>query len=497
MNCKYGIYFICYSNKATRELEIRSLVVFLLQTNKNQEEFIMENTNLKTTDTVYVDVDHIHPHPENPRRKMGDISELAKSIKIRGVLQNLTIIPQEGHPGEYFALIGNQRHAAAKLAGLKEVPCNIRYNLTLKEQKEIMLEENILRDDLTILEQAESFQLLLELGETEESLAEKTGFSKSTIRHRLNIAKLNPNLLEKKEQDESFQLNLTDLYALERISNIKTREKILKESTNSRELIHKIEVTLAAENRKKTSIKIIKVLQELGCEEASDKIRKEVYSSKWSVIKTINLNNEIPKKEELQLKLNEPIYYLANNWEIQLIKKTKKKEKILTPAEMQQKYVTMNKKQVKAMMREMAAERKELIQNIILGKIKPLKDTKKAEQLIWQVLINCNAHVSRQNLISFFLKDNYYNSSKEEITTAAEKVKKLTVFYQMLLTIPTATENLNLINEHGMFREEAANTLNLLYTVLKPYGLTLQEEQKKLLDGSHILYTTKKQKNIA
>ena len=53
------------------------------------------------------------------------------------------------------------------------------------------------RSDLTIYEQAQGFQLMLDLGDTEEQIAEKTGFSKTTIRRRLNIAKLNQDELKK------------------------------------------------------------------------------------------------------------------------------------------------------------------------------------------------------------------------------------------------------------------------------------------------------------
>ena len=70
------------------------------------------------------------------------------------------------------------------------MPCRIAEGLSRKEQLSIMLEENMQRNDLTIWEQAQGFQLMLDLGETEDTIAEKTGFSKKTIKHRLNIAKL-------------------------------------------------------------------------------------------------------------------------------------------------------------------------------------------------------------------------------------------------------------------------------------------------------------------
>lgn len=71
---------------------------------------------------VYIGIDHIHTHPENPRKDLGDLTELAESMKKQGCLQNLTVVPVEGQPGEYYALIGNRRHGASKLAGLEELP---------------------------------------------------------------------------------------------------------------------------------------------------------------------------------------------------------------------------------------------------------------------------------------------------------------------------------------------------------------------------------------
>ena len=63
-----------------------------------------------------ININHIKPHPDNPRKDVGDVTELAKSIKVNGIMQNLTVVPAaEG----YKALIGHRRLAAAKKAGLK------------------------------------------------------------------------------------------------------------------------------------------------------------------------------------------------------------------------------------------------------------------------------------------------------------------------------------------------------------------------------------------
>ena len=194
---------------------------------------------------VKIAVENIYQHPDNPRKDLGDLSELSESIKKKGVMQNLTVIPghwdekMEWHEEGYTLIIGHRRCAAAKLAGVKELPCRIVEDMSKKDQVSTMLEENMQRNDLTIWEQANGFQLMLDLGDTEAQIAEKTGFSKTTIRHRLNIAKLNQKELQKKEKDENFQLSLKDLYELEKIEDVKTRDMVLKAATDSRDLVWK------------------------------------------------------------------------------------------------------------------------------------------------------------------------------------------------------------------------------------------------------------------
>ncbi len=178
-----------------------------------------------------IEVNKIHPHPDNPRKDTGDISEMIKSVQVNGIMQNLTVIPHPERQDEYRCLIGHRRLAAAKEAGLEKVPCRVVYDMSEKEQLTVMLEENMQRNDLTIHEQAQGFQMMLDLGETIESLKEKTGFSESTIRHRVHLAELDGKILKEKEDNNEFQLTLKDLYELEKINDVELKNKILKEAT--------------------------------------------------------------------------------------------------------------------------------------------------------------------------------------------------------------------------------------------------------------------------
>lgn len=203
---------------------------------------------------VYIPVERIYPHPDNPRKKLGDLSELAESIKANGIFQNLTVVP--GHimsedefaemakaeggtkavargmydrenafvSDGYMVVIGHRRCAAAKLAGLTHVPCVV-VEMTPKEQVQTMLLENMQRSDLTVYEQAQGFQMMLDLGSSMDEIVEKSGFSKTTVRRRLEMAKLDTKTLKKVSER---QLTLSDFDELAKVDDMDTRNKLLK-----------------------------------------------------------------------------------------------------------------------------------------------------------------------------------------------------------------------------------------------------------------------------
>lgn len=174
---------------------------------------------------VYLPVAELYPHPENPRKDLGDLSELAASIKENGILQNLTVV--KGHGGKedgYTVIIGHRRRAAAIEAGLEVVPCIIA-EMTPKEQIQTMLLENMQRSDLKIYEEANGLQMLLDFGDSIETVAQKTGFSEATIRRRTKLKELNQKKL--KEVVDTRQISLTDLNELSKVEDVKARNKLL------------------------------------------------------------------------------------------------------------------------------------------------------------------------------------------------------------------------------------------------------------------------------
>lgn len=447
------------------------------------------------SDLVNIDIEHIYQHPDNPRKDLGDLSELSESIKKKGVMQNLTVIPghwdekQEWHEEGYTLIIGHRRCAAAKLAGVKELPCRIVDGMSPKDQVSTMLEENMQRNDLTIYEQAQGFQMMLDLGETEESIAEKTGFSKTTIKRRLNIAKLDRKELQKKEKDDSFQLSLKDLYELEKVKDIKTRNKILKESRDSRDLVNRAHNAVSAAKREKNAKAIGIMLKKLGVEKAPKETENEMYSGKWKTVKEFELEKDAPKQIKLP-KEKEQMYYLVYYRTLRVIVKAPKEKRELSPWEQEEKRRAKVKRQIKAILKESSARRKEFIQNIISGKVDAVKDSEKETELIWRALVPLGTCIYRSTLRRFFLDKDEYKCTDEERQEAQKKADSLSMLHQMLVILNESMASANeTFNYKLTFNPTKGNALLKGYEALEPYGWYFEsEDEKKVLDGTHELY---------
>ena len=130
---------------------------------------------------TYINRDRLEPHPDNPRKDLGDLTELVASISKQGLLQNLTVVPSPENEGKYRIVIGHRRFAAAGLAGMQELPCAIDEHMDYPEQLAVMMSENIQRSDLTITEKVGGVQMMMDLGLNALDVAQKTGISSSTV----------------------------------------------------------------------------------------------------------------------------------------------------------------------------------------------------------------------------------------------------------------------------------------------------------------------------
>ena len=159
----------------------------------------------------HMPIELLHASPNNPRKYFpdGDLDELARSIKEKGLLQPIVVRPRDG--GEYEIVAGERRWRASQRAGVHDIPVLIR-ELSDGEALEIALIENIQRSDLNPLEEARAYGLLLEqFSYTQQQLAESVGKSRSHISNTLRLLTLPDSV---RQQIETGQLTAGHARAL-------------------------------------------------------------------------------------------------------------------------------------------------------------------------------------------------------------------------------------------------------------------------------------------
>ena len=140
-------------------------------------------------------VEDIAPNPVQPRRHFDEtgLRELSDSIRIYGILNPLTV---RLRCGKYELVAGERRLRAAKLAGLREVPC-ILIDVNMEDAGLLALVENLQRRDLDFLEEAEGLNKLIRMfGMRQEEAARRIGKSQSAVANKLRLLKLPPDVLE-------------------------------------------------------------------------------------------------------------------------------------------------------------------------------------------------------------------------------------------------------------------------------------------------------------
>lgn len=305
---------------------------------------------------VMIPIGELHHHPENPRKDLGDLSELTESIRKNGIFQNLTVVkghqmskaefvaearaegadkasaegmyrPEDAWTGEgYTVVIGNRRMEASKAAGLAEVPCVIS-DMDHREQIATMLEENMQRADLTVYEQAQGFQMMMDLGFSAHEISEKTGFGETTVRRRLKMAEMDPKLLKKacEAKDTERQITMHDFEQLAQISSVKTRNELLKD-IGDRNFEWRLNRELNKQKADAVRPAALKELKDAGITALKD---SDEYSSKYERLyqDNIDLSEWQPGKKLIPKSKEKLFYFISNGDTVKFYIAAKKKEK--------------------------------------------------------------------------------------------------------------------------------------------------------------------------
>ena len=169
----------------------------------------------------------IDPHPDNPRKNIGDVTDLAASIKANGLLSPLSVVP---NGSRYRVIAGHRRLAACKQAGTGAVPCFV-LQLDPLQQLEAMITENCQREQLTVLEEADAIQGMLDLGATTAAVAHRLGRSADYVRDRAKAASIKADV--RKTRDDFGQLTIGQLVAIARYDGQPDRQKKLAQAAGT------------------------------------------------------------------------------------------------------------------------------------------------------------------------------------------------------------------------------------------------------------------------
>ena len=160
---------------------------------KADEKKAAPKEEILETGPIMVKINKVEPNREQPRKDFDEdaLMELADSIKQFGVLQPILVQKKKDY---YEIIAGERRWRAAKLAGLKEVPVIIR-NYTEQEIVEISLIENIQREDLNPIEEAQAYKrLLTEFHLKQDEVAERVSKSRAAVTNSIRLLKLNEDV---------------------------------------------------------------------------------------------------------------------------------------------------------------------------------------------------------------------------------------------------------------------------------------------------------------
>lgn len=249
--------------------ESKNSAEILLETEQPTEILsCQENEAVTTKNNVqYLDINKITPNPFQPRKTFNDdaLKDLSLSIREFGVIQPLLV---RKVMDSYELVAGERRLRASKLAQLTEVPVIIK-ELNDKEMAELAMIENLQREDLHFLEEAEGFhQLLVNFGFTQDELAKRMGKSQSTIANKLRLLKLSDQVravLYKAELTERHARALLKLSEEEQ--QLAALQIIVEKELNVREseaLIQEILDDISQEiDKKKSKQNVVRVIRDV------------------------------------------------------------------------------------------------------------------------------------------------------------------------------------------------------------------------------------------
>ena len=219
---------------------------------KGLDALFLDNSTEQGLSARTLNINDIEPNREQPRKHFDEdaLSELADSIETHGIIQPLLVRPLSD--GGYQLIAGERRWRASRMAGLNEIPVVIR-EMTDSEAMELALVENLQREDLNPIEEAEGFKLLMEnYNLTQDQAAQRVGKSRPAVANAVRLLALPEELLEKVKFGTLSPGHARTLLSLEDAQKmIKVAEEIIKRNLSVRDSEKLVKTLLNPKEQKK------------------------------------------------------------------------------------------------------------------------------------------------------------------------------------------------------------------------------------------------------
>lgn len=200
---------------------------------------------------ITLSINEVEPNREQPRKEFNEsaLSELSKSIEKNGVIQPILVRPVAG--GAYQIVAGERRWRASRMAGLTEIPVVIR-EMSDEDAAVFALIENLQREDLNPVEEAEGIRSLIEgFGMTQEEAADRVGKSRTAVTNTLRLLKLPENILSMVAKGKITAGHARALISLEDEGEmLKIANAVIDNNLTVREVEKAVKTALAGESAK-------------------------------------------------------------------------------------------------------------------------------------------------------------------------------------------------------------------------------------------------------
>ncbi|NLZ67829.1 MAG: ParB/RepB/Spo0J family partition protein, partial [Spirochaetales bacterium] len=193
--------------------------------NKTEVKEDVIKVEISPDSVLNIPINDVIPNPDQPRKQFNEeaLQELALSVKEHGILQ--PILVEEYAPSKFMIIAGERRYKAAQIAGLTVVPVLVK-NFSLMQKLEVALIENVQRENLNSIEEAQAFHYLIsKSGMTQEEVAKKVGKQRSTVANSLRLLQLPEDI-----QDEVIAGTLSAGHARAILSLVNPSDRFLLKS---------------------------------------------------------------------------------------------------------------------------------------------------------------------------------------------------------------------------------------------------------------------------